>query len=270
MTTHSSDAPGPDPATWRSYNDTSAGLDINRLPGTSLDGTELTVALDDGAQLSLRFSAEQVHWSATGEFATASALSDPYDAVRVRPDVLLVHIPVKSRERESICVVYSESTHRAAVVRSELRAADVPGEPRVTQRLWAATTDGGTPSGAVPAPSRDLIGRRAVYRYSPNQLYEHVYLSSERYAWQCLQGAQRGHGDMDLSTVWKFDDGLYLFCFCEFRAPVGTVWLHDLGDALRTTGAFLGMSADGQAEHAHGGAHITPLGSVHYPDVQPV
>ena len=28
---------------------------------------------------------------------------------------------------------------------------------------------------------------------------------------------QRGHGDTDLSTVWKFAYGLYLFCFREFR-----------------------------------------------------
>ncbi len=54
-------------------------------------------------------------------------------------------------------------------------------------------------------------------------------MSSERYMWQCLQGVQRGHGDVDLSTVWKFDDGLYLFCFREFKIAVASVWLHDLG-----------------------------------------
>jgi hypothetical protein len=85
---------------------------------------------------------------------------------------------------------------------------------------------------------------RNVFRYSPLHLYEHVYLSSERYAWQCLRGEQRGHGDVDLSTLWKFADGLYLFCFREFVIPV--------------------------ADHRRAGGHIYPLGAVRYPDVQPV
>ena len=118
--------------------------------------------------------------------------------------------------------------------------------------------------------SRDLIGKRNLYRYSPHHLYEHVYISSERYAWQCVQGVQRGHGDMDMSTVWKFADGLYLFCFREFRIAVASVWLHDLGYQLMTTGVFLGINGDGEAEHSRAGGHIYPIGSVDYPDVQPV
>ena len=111
---------------------------------------------------------------------------------------------------------------------------------------------------------------RNIYRYSPNHLYEHVYVSSERYAWQCLEGAQRGHGDMDLSTVWKLDDGLYLFCFREFRISVASVWLHDLGYGLNTTGIFLGISAAGESMHSTAGGYIYPLGTVRYPDAQPV
>lgn len=87
---------------------------------------------------------------------------------------------------------------------------------------------------------------------------------------QCLQGVQRGHGDVDRASVWKFDHGLYLFCFREYRIAVASVWLHDLGYALRTTGVFLGLTADGRAEHSRAGGHIYPSGSVRYPDVQPV
>jgi hypothetical protein len=125
-------------------------------------------------------------------------------------------------------------------------------------------------TGEAPAASRDLIGKRNVYRYSPSHLYEHVYMSSERYMWQCLQGVQRGHGDVDLSTVWKFDDGLYLFCFREFKIAVASVWLHDLGYALRTTGIFLGLNGAGESEHSKAGGHIYPLGAVSYPDIQPI
>ncbi|MDR6866215.1 hypothetical protein J2Y69_000807 [Microbacterium resistens] len=256
-----------DPAldTWRTYDEFAAGIDTFRLPGVDLDGTALALSLDDGSALTLRFDGDRVAWEGLG----ASGI-DPYDAVAVRADVVFVNLPLESRERESLTVVYSTTSHRATVVRSRIAAEAVEGVPQVGQDFWAATTDGGEPTGETPGPSRDLIGKRNVYRYSPHHLYEHVYISSQRYAWQCLEGVQRGHGDMDLSTVWRFADGLYLFCFREFRIAVASVWLHDLGYQLMTTGVFLGLAGDGSAEHSRAGGHIYPLGSVTYPDAQPV
>ncbi len=277
--TASAAAPVSDPALdeWRTYDEFAAGIDTYRLPNTDLDGTTLTLALDDGQSLSLRFGPSTgpstgsgtgsgtVEWEGLGASGT-----DPYDAVAVRDDVVFVNLPLESREREALTIVYSTTTHRATVIRSRIAAEAVEGTPQVGQEFWAATTDGGEPTGEIPGPSRDLIGKRNVYRYSPHHLYEHVYVSSLRYAWQCLEGVQRGHGDMDLSTVWKFADGLYLFCFREFRIAVASVWLHDLGYQLMTTGIFLGLNGEGAAEHSRAGGHIYPLGSVAYPDAQPV
>ncbi|GAB3742409.1 molybdenum cofactor biosynthesis F family protein [Amycolatopsis oliviviridis] len=247
---------------WRTYDEFAAGIATYRLPNADLSGRELTVTLDDGTTLALRFE--------DAETVTCNGIKDPYDAVAVREDVFFVNLPLTSVEGEALTVVFSTTTHRALAVRSVIGAEDVEGVPRVSQTFWAGTTDAGTPAGEVPGPSRDLIGKRNVYRYSPEHLYEHVYVSSQRYAWQCLEGVQRGHGDMDLSTVWKFQDGLYLFCFREFRIAVASVWLHDLGYALKTTGVFLGLTGDGRSEHSRAGGHIYPLGSVSYPDAQPV
>lgn len=257
---------------WRTYDEFAAGIDTYRLPNTDLAGTALALTLEDGQSLTLDFDPSTdsgtealVTWSGLGASGT-----DPYDAVAVRDDVVFVNLPLTSREREALTIVYSTTTHRATVIRSRIAAEAVEGTPQVGQEFWAATTDGGTPTGEVPGPSRDLIGKRNVYRYSPHHLYEHVYVSSQRYAWQCLEGVQRGHGDMDLSTVWRFADGLYLFCFREFRIAVASVWLHDLGYQLRTTGIFLGLNGEGASEHSRAGGHIYPLGSVSYPDAQPV
>ncbi len=253
---------------WRTYDEFAAGIDTYRLPDASLAGTTLAVTLDDGTRLELAFADDEVAWSATGGIEGSGR--DPYDAVAVRDDVFFVNLPFTSREREAVTLVYSTTTHRALVVESRIAPEPVEGTPQVTQRFWAGVTDGGEPSGEVPGPSRDLIGKRNIYRYSPYHLYEHVYLSSQRYGWQCLEGVQRGHGDTDLSTVWKFADGLYLFCFREFRIAVASVWLHDLGYALRTTGIFLGLNGAGESEHSRAGGYIYPLGSVSYPDAQPV
>ncbi len=267
----SDQSPTTDPALdeWRTYDEFAAGIDTYRLPNVALDGTSLAITLDDGTALALVFGADTVTWSASGGYVVAEG-ADPYDAVAVRDDVVFVNLPLARREREALTLVYSTTTHRALAVLSRISEHAVEGTPQVTQQFWAGVTSAGAPTGDVPAPSRGLIGMRNVYRYSPHHLYEHVYLSSQRYTWQCLEGVQRGHGDTDLSTVWKFADGLYLFCFREFRIAVASVWLHDLGYALRTTGIFLGLNGAGQAEHSRAGGHIYPLGTVHYPDAQPV
>lgn len=254
---------------WASYDEFAAGIDTYRLPNVSFEGRALVLALDGGGEFSLEFGAETASWSATGGIAETGA-SDPYDAVRIREDVYFLNLPLESRDREAVTVVWSERTGRAIVVYSHIDAEKVEGETQVKQDFFAATIGGVEASGDVPAESRDLIGMRNLYRYSPEHLYEHVYLSTERYAWQNLQGVQRGHGDTDLSTVWKLDDGLYLFCFREFRISVASVWLHDLGYNLRTTGIFLGINGEGESEHSRAGGHIYPLGTVKYPDVQPV
>jgi hypothetical protein len=243
------------PDEWRTYDEFAAGIATYRLPNADLTGVALTVTVD-GPALELRF--------VDASRAVCDGVEGPYDAVAVRDDVFFVNLPRVSAE--ALTVVFSSSTHRAVVVRSVIGPEDA--SPRVTQEFWAGVTSSAA-HGEAPGPSRDLIGKRNVYRYSPEHLYEHVYMSSERYAWQCLEGVQRGHGDMDLATVWKFQDGLYLFCFREFRIAVASVWLHDLGYALRTTGVFLGLTGDGRAEHSRAGGHIYPLGSVSYPDAQP-
>ena len=41
-------------------------------------------------------------------------------------------------------------------------------------------------------PTRDLIGTRALYRYSETTVYEHIYLNTGWYSYQCLKGLRRG------------------------------------------------------------------------------
>ncbi len=263
----------PDPDKWRTYDEFAAGIDTYRLPAADLSGEQLLVTLDDGSGLELRFlDAATVEWTARGLLEVPIGTRDPYDAVAVRDDVFFLNLPLTSRERESLTLVYSRRSGRVVAVQSTIQPDDQVTEdvPQVAQAFRAGMLRGVRVSGEQPAASRDLIGKRNVYRYSPAHLYEHVYLSSQRYAWQCLQGVQRGHGDVDLSTVWKFEEGLYLFCFREFKIAVASVWLHDLSYQLRTTGIFLGLDGSGAAEHARAGGHIYPLGVVAYPDVQPV
>lgn len=271
MATVSTGKQGESSDQWRTYDEFAAGIDTYRKPNVDLSGTSLGLTLDDDTTVSLNFDHDEVSWSAQGSFDIPDGTRDPYDAVAVRDDIIFCNLALRSRDRESYTFIYSTTTHRALVAHSFITDEEIAeSDTRVQQNFWAGVTDQGTPTGEAPGPSRDLIGLRNVYRYSPEHLYEHIYVSSQRYAWQNLQGVQRGHGDMDLSTVWKFEHGIYLFCFREFRIAVASVWLHNLGYELTTTGIFLGLNAAGEAEHSRAGGYVYPLGSVRYPDVQPI
>ncbi|MBW1801426.1 MAG: molybdenum cofactor biosynthesis F family protein [Deltaproteobacteria bacterium] len=242
------------PSDWKDYDDFAAGIDTNRLPATDeLIGKTFTITLSSGAGLELDFKEEhRLDW-ADG----TSSDSDWYEAINVGQDVYFIDMTFDNRPRDSRTLIVNTQTRRVLSILSHVREEKIEGEPLVTQTfetgvLGDATVD---PQGPEPAPTRDLIGLRAFYRYSPNHLYEHIYLSAERYAWQCLVGEQRGHGDVDLATTYKFDEGQYLFTFREFIIPVASVFFYNW-DQMRSTGKFLGITGDGKIQNNPAGAFI--------------
>lgn len=255
------------PADWKAMDDFAAGIDGNRLPRTGvLAGTSMTVAEDGAAALHVSFhDGESLSWRR--DDGTAGA--EWYEAVQVRPEVFYLTIGDAAHPLRAAVLIVNRATGRTLTVSSIIADEPTPGRPRVEQTFVPGVLAGRSPTSGPPAPTRDLIGLRALYRYSPNHLYEHVYLSSERYAWQCLVGEQRGHGDVDLATTWGLGDDLYVFTFREFLIPVAATWLYDLA-AMRTTGTFFGLGGDGTVKTAPGGAFITVLNRAVYPDDQPV
>lgn len=271
------------PPDWKEMDDFAAGIDANRMPVTDrLAGATLAIRLADGTATKLVFaSAGEVAWQRVEPDGQSRGGTDWYEAIEVRDGVFFLDQTFGDRPNSSAVTILSLSERRVLQIISTIADVPTPGVPRVSQRFVpgvlesasgvdGAAPDGAEPTGVEPAPSRDLVGWRALYRYSPNHLYEHIYLSSERYAWQCLVGEQRGHGDVDLTTTWKFAEGLYVFTFREFIIPVAATWLYDL-DAMRTTGKFFGIGEDGSVSNRPGGAYITSLGRAQYPaDGQPV
>jgi hypothetical protein len=265
--------PGPDaplsgeirPPEWKGMDDFARGIDGNRIPADDrLAGTSFAID-DDAGRLSLDFrSGEQVHWQ-RGEHGG----QDWYEHVEMRPGLHYLTTTFAADPLHAQVIVVNETSRHTLTIAARIAEEPTPGRPRVSQQFTPGRLADQRTSGPAPAPTRELIGWRAQYRYSPNHLYEHVYLSSERYCWQCLVGEQRGHGDVDLASTWGLGDRLYVFTFREFLIPVAATWLYDL-DAMRTVGTFFGLGADGAVRCAPGGAYITELGRVSYPDAQPV
>ncbi len=257
------------PADWKNYDDFAAGIATNRLPpSAALKGMSLVINFDDGRKLVLEFlSAHNLNW-----FEKGSNGQDLCDVVCVAPETYFVDVTFAQNVKQAETLILNIKTGRVLSIRSVVRDAGAnPGEPRVAQIFRAGIIDGASQGDSiVPALSRDLIGLRAHYTYSPHHVYEHTYLSSERYAWQCLVGVQRGHGDVDLTTTYKFAEDQYVFTFREFIIPVASTFFYNFTD-LRSTGKFLGVTGAGAVENNPAGAHIRKVSMSYYlPGQEPV
>ncbi|MEJ2858810.1 MULTISPECIES: MoaF C-terminal domain-containing protein [unclassified Saccharothrix] len=139
------------------------------------------------------------------------------------------------------------------------------GTPQVTQK-FSPIALGGT--GTPPAPSNSLIGRRAMWVYSTNHAYEHIYLSPHWYTWQCLAGPEKGLADTDENTTYELRPGIYVFTWREKVIPCAAVTVADHRDAtrLRSHGALFGLDEAGTTPtHFAFGAHGRLLSTTIHP-----
>ena len=255
------------PKDWKNFDDFAAGIATNRLPVTNaLAKSSFKIIFDDKRVLNLAFTGtNSVRWVDGKTEGTGKC-----DVILVAPDTYFIDVTFAQQPKEAETLIINVKSQRVLSIRSVVREADAkPGEPRVAQifRAGFIGETAGSAKGIVPAPTRDLIGLRAHYTYSPNHVYEHTYLSSGRYAWQCLVGVQRGHGDVDLTTTYKFAEDQYVFTFREFIIPVASTFFYNFED-MRSTGKFLGVTGAGVIENNPAGAFIRKASMTYYPPGQ--
>jgi hypothetical protein len=248
---------------WLNMDDFSAGIDANRVARTSdLAGCSLRITGHDGS-LGLSFGDDgTVAWEASG-FEWSGSGSDAYEAVPVGDGAYWIDFSLGERRVETITIGLHPERGWALIVHSRIHDEGADVDTRVMQTFHPGRIDGAAGDAELPAPTRDLIGRRTLFRYSPNHLYEHIYLSSRRFTWHNLVGEQRGHAATELATTYKLDDGIYLFTWREEKIPVGTVFIFDYAGG-RSTGKFIGLEGDGTIANSPGGALIIPFGSSDY------
>lgn len=251
------------------YEDYSSEVGVNRLPQTTaLVNQVLDITLDSGASFNLKFAERnQVMWRRGGESGT-----DWCEVVDVAPNTFFIDMTFNHQPRHSQTFIANVSTRQVLSIRTVLREGDFGKEPRALHEFHPGVLGDPSrpPEGHKPAPTRDLVGLRGLYDYGPNHCFEHIYLNSERYAWQCIIGPLRGQGDVDMSTTYKFDDNQYVFTFREFGLPVSTVFFYNW-DQMRSTGKFFAIGEDGIIANTPAGAFIMKLSMAFYPlDMQPL
>ncbi|MPY56553.1 MoaF C-terminal domain-containing protein [Streptomyces spongiae] len=240
------------------------GIYVNRLPQTdALEGQTVGAALGTDV-VTLRFADGTVAWS----HRDGPSGTDAYDAVEVADGTFFVDIWRRSHdEREAWTLIADRTSGRALSVLTTVGEHERPGRPRVGQTITAGVLlgPGGEPAAtAPPTETRDLLGKRLFNEYSPEIVFEHVYLNSRLCAWQCLRGEQPGHGDCDDASYWRLSEGRYVFTFRERLIPCASVLFLDL-TALRSTGKFLSIEEDGRIRNGGIGARLHMLADARYP-----
>lgn len=251
------------------YEDYASEMATHRLPQTgALVGQTMKITLDSGTSFHLDFvDRNKVAWQMAGESGT-----DWCEVVEVAPQTYFIDVTFAHLPRESQTFVVNVETRQTLGIHTIMREGDVGKEPRAVHEFSPGVVGDPDipPAGRKPALTRDLIGLRGLYVYSPGQCFEHIYLNSKRYAWQCIVGPLRGEGDVDLASVYKFDDNEYVFAFREFGLPVSTVFFYNW-DQMRTTGKFFAIGDDGAIANTPAGALITKLSMAFYPpEMQPI
>jgi hypothetical protein len=251
------------------YEDYASGVAANRLPQTiALVNQTMNITLDSGISFTLEFAdRNKVIWRSNDEHGT-----DWCEVVEVAPQTYFIDMTFTHQPRQSQTFIVNLQSRQVLAIRTIMREGDVDPEPRAVHEFSPGVIGDPKipPTGRKPAPTRDLIGLRGLYDYGPNQCFEHIYLNSERYVWQCIIGPLRGQGDVDLASYYKFDDNQYIFAFREFGLPVSTVFFYNW-DQMRSTGKFFAIGEDGTLANNPAGALITKLSMAFYPpDMQPL
>jgi hypothetical protein len=234
----------------------SFAADPNLLtPSRELAGQRLELHDESGAGTVIDFvSPEKLRWAGP---LTAGEEEESYRATSIRAGIHFVDfVATGAKAGTSVTLVLDLARKVATSIIGRLPDADAAHgdllaraqrreELTVVETEFRAATIGKAhdPSLAHHAPTRELIGLRIQHRYSPHELYEHIYLNEKRYAWHCIAGAEAGLSDGDRCHYYRIDTDLFLFVWREKVVPTLGVCLIDLA-ALKTTGKIFGYADD--------------------------
>lgn len=200
-----------------------------------LTGLCITLIIDGQLKVSHKFlDATRLVWHVL-EGHDQSGLSSiaEYAAFEVRHGIFFVDF-FKPDYDEHVSIVLKPSTGQAAVAISGFRIDK--DSKRTWTKLCGAVIEGH--DAVEPFPVTDeLIGKHIMYRYTPRDVYEHVYLNRGTLTWHCLSGTEKGLADTERCRVLKLDEKLYLLFWTETIMPVESIVVVDL-KGLRSTGRF--------------------------------
>ena len=233
-----------------------------------LAGTTLAFHFAEGETVNCRFGDDQtLLW---GEQRV------DYRVTSIRPEILFIDFLDPQRANSSITLVCDRQQGNFTAVYGQLpdeAQARLDAFSRVEQGLPLTAVNaefrfGRLNNADAPLPqfTDELIGMRNMYTYSPTERYEHIYLNDHFYAWQCLDGVEKGLADVDRCHYVKVAEKLYLFVWREKIIPTLGVVMIDLQE-MRTDGKIMGYQGSDFSSLSNFavGAHAQILNTTRYP-----
>lgn len=259
-----------EPKAGPSSNSVASGLSVNRQKSTTrLSGETLTFVLENGESTQLQFKGDgQVCWTGLPGIALPDSGACPVDVVDAAPGVLLITLMLPSEQLEAMNLIYDTGTGQGFFSASKLTdlKAQFERKTRVSQRFTCATLEDGPMGGSPVLPTRDLIGTRALYHYSEDTIYEHIYLNSKWYSYQCLKGMRKGDCGTDEVSYFKVKDDVYIVTWREILIDLAAVFVYDM-KAKRCTGMAWGAPGGlTEPKYIPTGAHFEKINDPGYPD----
>lgn len=217
-----------------------------------LSGKTFTLNFANGWQIAHRFEAQSLFWSSTDGHSSGTA---DYRATSVRPGLYLVDF-IKHEDGQdwSVSLVLDTNSASFTAVLGRMPTQEQTGEGLYSRALAGkpltsveveflhGSLDRPWQPGNCPhAPTNELTGLRNQYRYSPSEVYEHIYLNDQFYSWQCLKGVEQGLCDTDRCHYYKIAEQLYLFVWREKIIPTLGLVLIDL-QQHRSDGKIFGYA----------------------------
>lgn len=235
-----------DTSTWLPLDGLAPGFDAHRAPrSTDLAGFGWTAVFPDGERIRYDFALDTVR--SAGERAGC-------EVFEVDAGLYYAQFQHTADPTRATSLVLDLTGGHALLVRSRIGAA-TQRPTAVSQEFRVGALVGIPPAGEPPAPTRDLLGRRVLWRYSPGHVYEHVYLTEQWYTFHCLAGPERGLADTDACAYYRLRPGIYLFAWREKVIPCAAVTVAD-HRLFRSHGALFGLDERGTGTtHFTFGAH---------------
>lgn len=220
---------------WPTLEELAEAFSENLMPDTGkLAGTSVTLIFDNNLKILHEFGdAKKMTWRILEGDQTGLSGGAEYAAFEVRPGTFLVDF-YKPEYDEEVSLVLKTATGQATVATSGFH--QVHGEKRTWTELCTAFVEGAGSTEPFEV-TEELIGKHIMYRYTPRDVYEHVYLNKGTMTWHCLRGTEKGLADTERCQILKLDEKLYLLFWTETIMPVESVVVVDL-EQMRSTGRF--------------------------------
>lgn len=240
---------------WVQVGDLAAGFasDANILEYVNdLEGKTLDCFMENGWLIRHTFHSDKsLTWEILQGNGVGEKVTESYTATCIREGIYFVDFMKSQEKATSVSLVINLLTNNGTAVINRMPSKEEtmrPAYQRVmdgdlltaVESVFVQFSIGSAYSeGRGHQITDELIGKRVQYTYSPHESYEHVYLNQNYYAWQCLNGVEKGLADTDLCHYYKIDEQLYLFVWREKIIPTAGVIMVDL-KRLKTTGKIVG------------------------------